>query len=186
MGDPDLRGTVLRLPMVYGPRDYQHRLFPYLKRMDDGRPAIVLDENHARSRVTRGYVDDVALAIALAATDARASGRIYNVGEVDPLSEANWVLAIGEAAGWTGHVLVIPHDNLPDALRWGGDTRQDFVVDTTRIWAELGYSEPVPRAEALRRTVTWARANPPTDIPPTLSDYAAEDAVLAAVGTSPE
>ena len=60
--------------MVHGPRDYQHRLFPYLKRMDDGRPAIVLDEDRARMRVTRGYVEDVAAAIALAATDPRASG----------------------------------------------------------------------------------------------------------------
>ena len=42
MEDPELPGTILRLPMVYGPGDDQHRLFPYLKRMDDGRPAILL------------------------------------------------------------------------------------------------------------------------------------------------
>src|SRR5262249_48147381 len=37
MSVPDtLPATVLRLPMVYGPGDYQPRLFPYLKRMDDG------------------------------------------------------------------------------------------------------------------------------------------------------
>ena len=39
----DLPGTVLRLPMVYGPGDGQHRLFEYLKRMDDRRPFILLD-----------------------------------------------------------------------------------------------------------------------------------------------
>jgi hypothetical protein len=61
---------------------------------------------------------------------------------------------------------------------------QDWAVDTTRIRAELGYTEPTPRAEALRRTVAWARANPPMDLPLTLFDYAAEDAVLAAVGVS--
>jgi nucleoside-diphosphate-sugar epimerase len=27
LGDPEMAGTVLRLPMVYGPRDKQHRLF---------------------------------------------------------------------------------------------------------------------------------------------------------------
>ena len=47
MGDPDLPGTILRLPMVYGPGDYQHRLFSYLKRMDDNRPVILLDEAEA-------------------------------------------------------------------------------------------------------------------------------------------
>ncbi|TRY24136.1 NAD-dependent epimerase/dehydratase family protein [Brevibacillus sp. LEMMJ03] len=36
-GHPHLPGTMLRLPMVYGPGDYRHRLYPYLKRMLDGR-----------------------------------------------------------------------------------------------------------------------------------------------------
>src|SRR5262249_53840093 len=58
LGDAQLPGTVLRLPMVYGPGDRQHRLFPYLKRMDDGRPAILLEMNQARWRWTRGYVEN--------------------------------------------------------------------------------------------------------------------------------
>lgn len=45
--------TILRLPALYGPRDDQHRIFPYLKRMDDGRPAILLSEQHAGWRWTR-------------------------------------------------------------------------------------------------------------------------------------
>src|SRR5579884_249969 len=81
MGDVELLGTVLRLPMVYGPRDTQHRLFDYLRRMDDGRPAILLDEQAARWRWTRGYVTNVAAAIALAVTDERAAGQVYNLGE---------------------------------------------------------------------------------------------------------
>ena len=48
--------------MVYGPGDYQHRLRPYLKRMDDARPAIVLDARQVTWRDTRGYVEDVAAA----------------------------------------------------------------------------------------------------------------------------
>ncbi len=85
MGDPDLPGTVLRLPAVYGPGDYQHRLFDYVKRMDDGRPAILLGEGMANWRWTHGYVEDVASAIALAVTDERDAGRVYNVGEAEPL-----------------------------------------------------------------------------------------------------
>ncbi|MBV8867450.1 MAG: NAD-dependent epimerase/dehydratase family protein, partial [Acidobacteriaceae bacterium] len=47
MNDRELPGTVLRLPMVYGPGDRLHRLFPHLKRMDDQRPAILLQEDVA-------------------------------------------------------------------------------------------------------------------------------------------
>ena len=55
MGDTGLPVTVLRLPMVYGPNDCQHRLAPYLKRMLDGRPMIPLSKGMARWRCLRGY-----------------------------------------------------------------------------------------------------------------------------------
>ena len=74
MGDTSLPGTILRLPMVYGPGDYQHRLFSYLKRMDDNRPAILMDEAEAQWRWTHGYVENVADAIAMAVTNDRAAG----------------------------------------------------------------------------------------------------------------
>jgi len=188
MSDPALPGSVLRLPLVYGPHDYHHRLFPYIKRMDDGRSVILLDDRLARWRASWGYVENVAAAIALAVTDERATGRVYNVAEAPAMSEAEWVRAIGRAADWTGDVVEIAHDHLPVVLRgWGNaNMEHQWFTDTTRIRAELGYTEPVSRDEALRRTVAWERANPPTDIPPTLFDYAAEDAVLAAAGASHE
>src|SRR5262249_23710143 len=58
MSDPDLPGTVLRLPAVYGPGDASYRLFAYVKRMADGRPAILLEERQARWRWTHGYVEN--------------------------------------------------------------------------------------------------------------------------------
>jgi nucleoside-diphosphate-sugar epimerase len=74
-GDPALAVTVLRLPVIYGPHDPQRRLAHYVRRMDDGRPAIALDERLARFRQSRGYVDNVAAAVVLAATADRARGR---------------------------------------------------------------------------------------------------------------
>jgi nucleoside-diphosphate-sugar epimerase len=65
LSDPSLPGTVLRLAMVYGPGDPLHRFFPTLKRIDDRRLAILLEESYARLHPPRGYVEDVAAAIAL-------------------------------------------------------------------------------------------------------------------------
>ena len=178
MGDPDLPGTVLRLPAVYGPGDYQHRLFDYVKRMDDGRPAILLGEGMANWRWTHGYVEDVASAIALAITDERAAGHVYNVGEAEPLPWAEWVREIGRAAGWEGEVVALPEDRLPQHLDWGLNTEQHWFVDTGRIRQQLGYAEEVSREEALRRTVGWERAHPPENVDPASFDYAAEDAAL--------
>ena len=54
MSDAELSGTVLRLPATYGPGDKQHRLYEYLKRMDDGCPFILLEEDEAKWRWTHG------------------------------------------------------------------------------------------------------------------------------------
>ena len=179
MGNPELPGTVLRLPAVYGPGDFQHRMFAWLKRMDDGRPAILLDEKEAQWRWTHGYVENVADAIALAVTNERASGRIYNVGEPLTMSMAERIRKIGETAGWHGNIVLAPHDTLPQPLKWGINAEQHIVVDSSRIRAELGYRERIDMNEAFRRTIEWERANPPAQIDPHDFDYAAEDAVLA-------
>jgi nucleoside-diphosphate-sugar epimerase len=178
LGDPNLAGTVLRLPAVYGPGD-GHRTLPYVKRMMDRRPAILLGERLARWRWTRGYVEDVAHAIALAVADDRAAGRVYNVAEPEALSEAEWVRRIGRAAGWDGDVVVLPEDRLPEHLRWTNNLDQDVVADTRRIRVELGYAERTPADEALRRTIAWEQAEPPAEIDAAQFDYAAEDAALA-------
>ncbi len=179
MNEPALPATVLRLPMVYGPGDRLHRFWPVLKRMLDARPVLVMSAGMAQWRGPRGFVDDVAAAIALAASDARAAGRVYNVAEAESFTELEWARLIGDAVGWHGDFLVVPDEAAPPGLQPPGDTRQHWVADSTRIREELGYRERVPRQDAIRRTIAWERANPPADelVP---IDYAAEDAVIAA------
>jgi nucleoside-diphosphate-sugar epimerase len=182
LGDPGLVSTILRLPMIYGPRDRQHRTFEYLKRMDDRRPYILLGKEMAGWRWTRGYVEDVAQAVALAVTDERAAGRVYNVGEPDALTELEWVQAIGLAAGWDGQIALVPASRATGALDPGINTAQPVVADTSRIRQELSYAERVPRGRALRQTVDWQRANPPEQIDDSRFDYATEDELLAELG----
>lgn len=177
--DPDVAATILRLPMVYGEGDYQHRLFEYLKRMDDGRPAIVLDELAAQWQTSRGYVENVAGAIVRAAEDERAARKTYNVADADVFTEAEWVERIGRAAGWNGRVVIVPPEQLPESMRFQGNARQSLVGDTRRIRRQIGYAETVSTDEGLKRTVEWERANPaPFD--PEQFDYALEDRILNA------
>lgn len=178
-GDTALPATILRLPMIHGPGDQLHRLFPLLKRMDDGRLAIPMAEHVAAWRGSRGYVENIAAAIALAATDDRAAGRTYNVGDSVSLSELDWGRCVGEAAGWRGRFVVLPDDQVPPHLRMPGRLEQHWVTDTGRIRRELGYAEPVERTAALKRTIEWERANQPP-VNPALFDYEAEDRALGA------
>jgi len=174
---PDLPSTILRLPAVYGPGDHENRrIQSYLKRMADGRPCILLAEEQASWRWTRGYVENVAAAIALAATDSRAVGHTYNVGEEPTLTEREWVERIGDAFGWQGKVVTVPAAELPEPLRRPFDWRYHLETDTTRIRKELDYVEPVTAEDAMLRTVQWEKARLDEKAPP---DYGPEDEFLS-------
>lgn len=177
LGDSALPGTILRLPMIYGPGDYVHRFHPFLKRMDDGRRFILFADDVAALRTPRGYVENVAAGIALA-TSPGAMGRIYNIGEAEAFSELAWARKIGAIVNWPGEWIVLPHDKAPPHLHWPGNTAQHLVVSTERVREELGYREPVTSDDAMRRTINWERENPSKEVG-TPFNYEAEDAALA-------
>jgi nucleoside-diphosphate-sugar epimerase len=179
LAEAPLAATILRLPATHGPGDAQHRLARYVRAMEDRRPAIVLGETHARWRWSRGYVENVAAAIALAVGDTRATGRIYNVAAATAVSEAEWIRAMAKITAWRGEVRVVRDERLPVALRDRFDFTQHLVVDTTAIRSELGFREPVGEAEGLRRSIEWERQTL-GDVPDLRLEYAAEDEALAA------
>jgi nucleoside-diphosphate-sugar epimerase len=179
MDDAKLPGTIVRLPMIYGPGDRLHRNFPILKRFDDRRTAIPMGASLAQWRSTRGYIENVAAAIASAATSPAASGRVYNAGETEVLSELEWNRQLAAAADWNGEFVVVSDELVPQHLRMSANLHQHWVVDSTRIRTELGYSEPVSMHHRLQRTIAWELGNPP-EYDPARFDYAAEDRTVAA------
>jgi nucleoside-diphosphate-sugar epimerase len=155
LNDPDLPATIARLPAVYGPGDRQHRLRGYLQRMMRDTKPIVLEEGQAAWRWSRGYVENVASALALLISDDRSSGRVYNVADEPTLTEGEWVKRIAAVAEWHGDILAVPRAELPDDSRQPYDWRYHLWSDTGSMGQELGYVQPVPFEEALRRAVEW-------------------------------
>jgi len=136
------RTTILRLPAVYGPNDAQHRFAAWLK------PGAKIDVKQARWRWTRGYVENAADAIVLAALDDRAAGRTYNVGEPDSPTEEEWAsMAAGRAVERAENV----EGTLPVNFQY------DLVTDSSAIRRDLGYVERVSRKDALAETIAWER-----------------------------
>ena len=179
MNAPELPGTVLRLPMVYGPGDRLHRFYPVVKRIADKRRHILFPEMMAAWRSPRGYVENVAAAIALAATDDRAARHIYNVCEEPAFSELEWAGKIAGEMRWDGEFVVLPAERMPRHLLKPGNAAQHWAASSARIRHELGYKEPVAIEEAIRRTIRWELENPPgVGLVPEF-DYAAEDAAVA-------
>ena len=179
MNDGELPGTVLRLPMVYGPGDPLHRFYPVVKRIADERQHIIFPETLAGWHAPRGYVENVAAAIALAARNDRAARRIYNVCEEPSFSELEWARKIASEMRWDGKFVVLPVDRTPPHLLKPGNAAQNWTASSARIRRELGYDEPVAIEEAIRRTIRWELENPPVDEFLPQFDYAAEDAAVS-------
>src|SRR6202165_5380245 len=179
INDRDLSGTVLRLPMVYGPGDRLHRFWPVVKRIVDERPHIIFPEALAAWRSPRGYVENLAAAIALAATDDRAARRIFNVCEEPCFSELEWARKIASEMRWKGEFVVLPVERTPPHLLKSGNAAQHWTASSVRIRHELGYEEPVAIEDAIRQTIRLEWENPPADALLAQFDYAAEDAAVA-------
>ena len=177
LSHPALPGTVLRLPMVYGPGDPLHRFYAVVKRMDDGRRLIPIEETQAQWRGCRGYLENVTAAVSLAVTSEKAKGRVYNVAEPNNFTELEWTRKICDVAGWSGEVRAVERERCPAHLIAPGNYRQHWAADTSRIRGELGYREPVAIEEAIRRTLAWERGNHPAEWPFAKFDYDAEDGI---------
>ena len=166
MNEPYIKATIVRLPAVYGPNDPQLRLFHYfkLKPLRDGQSVILLDEGYANWLWTHGYVEDVAYGIALAITNERATGRLYNITEPQTRTMLDFIRAIGEHLNWKGEIIQVPSDHLPNELGIPLRTEQNIIVESKRIREELGYREAFSFEEGLKKTIDWELTQLPVEI----------------------
>jgi nucleoside-diphosphate-sugar epimerase len=145
--------TVFRLPAVYGPRDYQHRVEEYLQKMRASQDPIVLGESLGKWRWSRGYVENIASAIVHSLSHPPSEPTVFNLADPVAFSEQEWIRQIARAAGWTGKILVVPDEDLPPELKHPYNFGQDWTIDAGRFRAATGFSEPFSTEESLRRTL---------------------------------
>lgn len=122
-----LPATTLRLPKVYG------------SKQNADLATVFGFRDHPEWRWTHGHVGNVAAAIVLAAIHPQAAGKTYNIGETNTPTIQQ-------------RIDTLPHSDMP-AQTTPFDFRHHLAYDTTKIRAELGYSEIVPEPEAMARTL---------------------------------
>ena len=158
----NIDSTILRFPFVYGQGDCS-RVLPYLKNMLDKDPEIILDEGKAKWASTRGYAEDLAIAVTKAALDQRKGKFIYNVGEIKALTEKEWIEKIATLMNWQGNIVEKEKNDLPENLREPFDWNQAIVYDTAKIRNELQYKEAYSTDQALAKTIEWVLVNMPAE-----------------------
>jgi nucleoside-diphosphate-sugar epimerase len=159
MEHSSLPATILRLPMIYGPNDRQHRLWPYLHLINQ-KQTISLDPREADWRTCRGFVENVAHAITLVANNDRAANQIYNVAEENSLTEEEWVQMIQKHCQSEIPIQTIENESLDFY------PEQHLFIDSQKIRQELGYKEIVPFSQGMMETIQWENEHPPVQNQP--------------------
>ncbi|HEY7175318.1 MAG TPA: NAD-dependent epimerase/dehydratase family protein, partial [Micromonosporaceae bacterium] len=169
--------SVLRLGMIYGPRDPQTREEFVLRRVRAGRDRIPIGP--AATVFTRLHIDDAAAAI-VAALDRPdvVTGQVLNIGESGSYSMLAWIRLILEAAGHRAELVHVPDGVLPSDLRLTRAVPQHFLFTSAKAMSLLDW-RPAESAAAVASSVRWHLAHPPAD--GDVTDFAADDAALAAV-----
>ena len=170
-----LGATSLRLPMVYGERDYQRREEYILRRVRAGRRRIPFGAGTWLA--CRGYVRDLAHGIRLALEQDVARGEVLILCEERTHSMAMWSRMILDAAGFDAELARVRDDLLPPDLAETGSMPQHILATSRKARQLLGWSTTDP-AKCLAASVRWHLANPPE---PPDSDFGADDSALASI-----
>jgi nucleoside-diphosphate-sugar epimerase len=167
--------TSLRLPMVYGPRDYQLREEFILRRVRAGRTRIPFGAGAWLA--CRGYVGDIARGARLALESTASAGMALNLCEDRTFSMAMWSRMILEAAGSRAELVRVPDELLPEDLKPTGTMPQHIAASAHRARNLLGWTTSDP-AETLRATVRWHLDHPPPNPDP---DFTADERALGSI-----
>ena len=175
LAESSWRATVFRLPAVYGPRDYQSRVWEYLRRMEAGRKIILLSETFSDWVWGRGYVENIAAAICHFVDKQPASTAVYNLSDPVAVSQEQWIQHIAQIDDWSGRILIVPDDQLPASLEPRFNFAQHWTIDSSRFRSATGFVEPCGLEESLEKTIAWRRANPPAVSSEQLERWRRED-----------
>lgn len=175
--------TIMRFPMIYGPRQVAPREWCIIRRILDGRKRIIIPDGGLKLE-RRGYIDNVAQAVLLAVDKPQISaGQTYNVGDEVIWSVREWVTLIADAMDHQLELANIPFSIARPSKPYAG---RDFhwFPDIEKIRSELGYNDKIPPSEGMSRTIAWYLENIPEqngEIERALGDpfdYAAEDMLI--------
>jgi nucleoside-diphosphate-sugar epimerase len=150
MARPSLNGVVMRLPMVFGPGDRQRRFRWIVRPMLAGHARLATDPAWLRWRTTYGYVEDVAHALAAAATHPAAAAGVFNIGRNDVTDHRDWIERFAAALDWDGAVTEARAGK--DSPLAALDLGYPLIVDTSAFREACGWREPTDFEDALTRT----------------------------------
>ena len=143
--------VALRYSCTYGPRQsifnpYTGVIAIFCTRLMNDRPPLVYEDGHQSRDLV--FVEDIARANLLVATDDRADGRVFNVGTGNAAEIGDLARLLADRLGRDIEPL-IPGEYRPGEMR-------ALISDISRI-AELGFAPQVTLSDGIDRYLEWIR-----------------------------
>jgi nucleoside-diphosphate-sugar epimerase len=175
--------TILRFPMVYGPRQVAPREWCIIRRILDGRRHLILPDGGLKLE-RRGYAENVAYAVLLSVDKPKESaGEIFNVGDETIWSLRHWVELIAHRLNYEWKLINMPFSIARPSRPYAGRSFH-WVPDIEKIKIQMGYRDKVSPEVGLKRTIQWIlenRPEPDGEVERGLGDsfnYATEDRLI--------
>jgi len=175
--------TILRFPMIYGPRQVAPREWSIIRRALDGRRHLIIPDGGLKLE-RRGYAENMAHAVLLTVDKPReSSGEVYNAGDETIWSLREWIGITARTLNHEFELISMPFSLARPSRAYAGRSFH-WVTDIEKIKAKMKYQDIVPASEGLKRTVEWYLENRPKpggELEQHLGDlfdYAEEDKII--------
>lgn len=168
-GKREFEAVIVRYPGVFGPRAPINHEWGVVKRVIDRRPFMLMAHD-GMSYFQRGYAENVAWLVFLAAIRPEAAGEAFNAGDERVLSARRVAELICEELEWPMEFVGIPAPYVRGIFPLAD--KAPLILDMSKPRTLLGYRDRIDVELATRITARWLFENPP-----------AEDEDLRAAGT---
>lgn len=148
----DFEGVIVRYPGVYGPRGPLSHEWAIVKRVRAGRTQMAMPHD-GLACFQRGYIDNLAHLVFLAATVPAAAGEAFNSGDEAVLSARAVAEIILDELGAQMDLVGVPASYCPGSYPLA--EKSNLILDLSKARAVLGYHDVIGAEQATRLTARW-------------------------------
>ena len=152
----DFEAVVVRYPGVYGPHSHLAHEWAIVKRVVDGRRVMAMPHGGA-TYFQRGYSENLAHLVYLAATRPEAAGEAFNAGDECVLNARAVADVILDELGAALEFIDVPAELCRGAYPLA--EKSSLVLSMAKARDLLGYRDVLDVESATRLTARWLRDN---------------------------
>jgi len=153
---------VFKLPLVFGPGDYQYpgRHGALIQRILDKKEDLILSDREQCQVYTYGYIDNIGAAIVFSFNKEICNGKIYNLGDDKSRTRRKWAEMYAACANWSFNYHIIPEELIRKDKSFRNAPPQHLLINSSLYARETGFKNPIITEDAIRRTFEYAKKHP--------------------------